>query len=137
VTWFAFRNGHPDIEAAGLEEKQLVGALFHGYSTKAQADQHPNSVNPIQQSFLFSLDAQHAGHAAASDVSGGLNAIGDLAHRLTESQTWVRVGEAMAGLLLLYVGLKALTSGTAAGTAAGSVGRAGKRVGKIVAEGAL
>lgn len=37
----------------------------------------------------------------------GLNAIGDLAHRLTESQTWIRVGEFLAGTLLLYVGAKA------------------------------
>jgi hypothetical protein len=47
----------------------------------------------------------------------GINAIGDLAHRLTESATWIRVGEFAAGALLLYIGLNALTRGTAVGSA--------------------
>lgn len=33
--------------------------------------------------------------------------IGDFFHRLTEASTWLRVGEVVAGLLLVYIGLKA------------------------------
>ena len=52
---------------------------------------------------------------------GGINAIGDFFNRLTEPNTWVRVGEVAAGLLLVYIGLSAVTRGTAAGDAASSV----------------
>lgn len=37
----------------------------------------------------------------------GINALGDLAQRLSQKQTWVRVGEALAGGIMIYVGLKA------------------------------
>lgn len=37
----------------------------------------------------------------------GLAAIGDFFHRLTEANTWIRVGEVLAGVLVLYIGLKA------------------------------
>jgi hypothetical protein len=40
----------------------------------------------------------------------GLNAIGDFFARLTEASTWIRVGEVVAGGLLLYVGVKALVT---------------------------
>lgn len=40
----------------------------------------------------------------------GLSGLDDLAHRLTEGATWIRVGEFVAGLLIAYVALKALVS---------------------------
>lgn len=40
----------------------------------------------------------------------GLAAIGDFFARLTEANTWVRVGEFLAGGVILYVGLKAITT---------------------------
>lgn len=45
-----------------------------------------------------------------SNTLSGLNAIGDFFGRLTESQTWVRVGEVVAGGLILYLGLKAIVT---------------------------
>jgi hypothetical protein len=51
----------------------------------------------------------------------GLPAIGDFFNRLTQANTWIRVGEVVAGLLLLYVGVTALFRNTAAGDAAKSV----------------
>jgi hypothetical protein len=52
----------------------------------------------------------------AKDVQnlGGLQAIGDFFNRLTQKNTWIRVGEAVAGLLLVWIGLSAITKGTAA-----------------------
>jgi len=45
---------------------------------------------------------------------GGINAIGDFFNRLTQKNTWVRVGEVVAGLLLVWIGLSAITKDTAA-----------------------
>lgn len=58
----------------------------------------------------------------------GLNAIGDLAQRLTQPHTWVRVGEAIAGGLLLFIALQALTRGTAVGEVTGKTARIAKKV---------
>lgn len=46
---------------------------------------------------------------AGGQFSGltGLNAIGDFFQRLSQKQTWVRVGEFVAGGILIYVGVKA------------------------------
>lgn len=48
----------------------------------------------------------------------GIADIGDFFHRLTEKQTWVRVGEVAVGGILLFAGVKALASGTTAGSVA-------------------
>jgi hypothetical protein len=124
MTWFAF-HGYPDINAAGVEEKELVAARFHGYATKAEADANPNSVMFGPQSFLLdSLQLSHqtnpagtgiAGLGGASPLAGanplsGVSAIGDFFSRLTNKNTWVRVGEFVAGALILYVGLKAIVA---------------------------
>lgn len=50
---------------------------------------------------------------ASSDL-GGINAIGDFFNRLTEANTWLRVGEFVAGALLVYLGLSATMKGTEA-----------------------
>lgn len=45
---------------------------------------------------------------------GGIQAIGDFFNRLTQANTWLRVGEFAAGALLVYLGLSASMKGTAA-----------------------
>lgn len=80
----------------------------------------PNAVaGPFttqQQAVQWQTGANTAGNSPGSAIGGigssianstGIGAIGDLAHRLTESSTWIRVGEFIAGGLLLYVGAKA------------------------------
>jgi len=44
----------------------------------------------------------------------GLTDIGDFFHRLTEGSTWTRVGEVALGGILLYAGIRALSSGSTA-----------------------
>jgi hypothetical protein len=54
---------------------------------------------------------------AAGDIPNplaGINAIGDFFNRLTQPNTWIRVGEVAAGLLLIYLGLSATMRGTEA-----------------------
>lgn len=76
------------------------------------------------------------GSSAVPGIGGaltGVNAIGDLAQRLTQAHTWVRVGEFVAGGLLLYMGGNAIIRGTAAGAAAKTVKGGAKTAAKVVA----
>jgi hypothetical protein len=88
----------------------LATGGWQGYPSMAAA-RAAIADNPVADpGGRFDQGAAKAGKA----VTGGLNAIGDLAHRLTEVQTWIRVGEVIAGALLLYLGLRSLLEGTPA-----------------------
>jgi hypothetical protein len=63
---------------------------------------------------------------------GGISAIGDFFNRLTEPNTWVRVGEVVAGLLLVYIGLNATMRDTAAGKAINTAKNNVKKVATVV-----
>jgi hypothetical protein len=58
---------------------------------------------------------------AISNPLGGIQAIGDFFNRLTQPNTWIRVGEVLGGLLLVYMGLRASFSGTEAEKAVNTV----------------
>lgn len=78
-------------------------AVAGPFPTQAAAQAWQTSANTAGNS---------PGSAAGGLVNAGVNAtgigaLGDLAHRLTESQSWIRAGEVLAGLILLYVGLRA------------------------------
>lgn len=138
MTWFAFK-GYGVIDVAGIQEKNLVGWGFHGYSTQAQATAHPNSVNLLQKPLVDTAiadykqavkeKAQPGGPNASNPLAatlqasnlGGLNAIGDFFNRLTQPNTWLRIGEFAAGGLLIYMGLTAAMRGTDAQQATQSV----------------
>lgn len=83
------------------------------FQTQAEAEKEAQAVKQHDNN-------PFPGAGAASGLFGGIGALGDLAHRLTESSTWIRVGEFLAGAILLWVGLNAMTKGTAAGTAINS-----------------
>lgn len=53
--------------------------------------------------------ANTTGQAVGTSPLTGINAVGDFFQRLSQSNTWVRVGEVAAGLLLLYVAVSAVT----------------------------
>jgi hypothetical protein len=63
---------------------------------------------------------------------GGINAIGDFFNRLTEPNTWVRVGEVVAGILLVYLGLSATLRGTEVQKQASAVKSTGKKIAAVV-----
>jgi hypothetical protein len=63
---------------------------------------------------------------------GGIQAIGDFFNRLTQANTWIRVGEVLAGLLLLYLGLNAAMKNTAVGNTVQSTTKHVKSAGKAV-----
>lgn len=93
------------------------------YATQAQANA---AIPAIQKAEPAPGAAQEA--TAAAGISNPLNDIGDFFHRLTEAATWERVGEVAVGVLLLYIGVKALTQDTALAKSAKSGSSTGKKI---------
>ena len=63
----------------------------------------------------------------------GVSAIGDFANRLTQANTWIRVGEFLAGMVLVVIALNAMTKGPAR-SAATSTAAKGASLAKLVAK---
>jgi hypothetical protein len=128
-----------------------IGAIVHvveSASTPAGAVAGPYAAESTAQSVADTYNGQvQSNLPAAQLVQSGANAIpgvsdiGDLAHRLTEASTWVRVGEVAVGVIILWAGIRAMTSGTppvrtatAPARAAGrATGRTATRAGKAAA----
>lgn len=62
----------------------------------------------------------------------GVKDIGSFFHALGEKSTWIRVGEVLAGAVVLYAGLKSLTSGTPVGEAAKQTTGAAKKATNVI-----
>ena len=89
---------------------------YHGpYLTEALALAHAGVTGPPATTNA-SVAAQ-VGTAVANLT--GINAIGDFFTRLSQGNTWLRVGEVLAGGLLLTAGVIAITEQTKAGKTAG------------------
>lgn len=145
MTWFAFQglNSGKAVDLAGTQEKQAVVEGFHGYATETQAEANPNSVNAVTRYFadLWISDykaakaekaqpggknasnplaagaqgVKQAAQDAANDIPG-VQAIGDFFSRLTEANTWIRIGEGLLGVILLAVGAAKMTNAIPAAT---------------------
>jgi hypothetical protein len=124
-----------------------IGAIVHvveSATTPAGAVAGPYAAESTAQSVADTYNGQvQSNLPAAQLVQSGANAIpgvsdiGDLAHRLTESSTWVRVGEVAVGAIILWAGIRAMTSGTppirTATAPARATGRTATRAGKAAA----
>jgi hypothetical protein len=144
MTWFAFAglNGGKAIDLAGSQEKQAVAEGFHGYGTEAQAEAHPNALNPLTRLLADGWIADY--HAAVSEGAqpGGPNAsilnpkdaLGAAlagGWHLSFGNTSGLLGRALKvgiGLVLIVIGLNELAGGkvtAAAGKMAGGFGMTG------------
>jgi len=80
---------------------QLSGHFLAGpFNTKAEAVAYKNTIGTQD---LHLPNPLH-----------GLEAVGDFFNRLSQGQTWVRVGEVALGGILVYAGIRALTHGSPA-----------------------
>lgn len=124
VTHTIQRVGNP------LLGRALIAAGFTGPYTYAQAKTAASAEaatgNPAIPGSL---------PAGIGPNLGGVAAIGDFFNRLTEKNTWIRVGEVIAGLILVYIGINALLRDTAAGSAIQSAKKTADKV--AVATGAV
>lgn len=120
------------LEKALVESTAFPSRVY--FFTSRQAAQ--NCVNasggavskPLQQ-------IANAGQAVTNTATGGLDwlkYIADFFHRLTEPQTWVRVGEFAVGGMLIYVGIKAAVTPGGVPAASRNVRQTGRGVGNTV-----
>jgi hypothetical protein len=103
VTWFAF-HGYPTIDLAGSQEKEATSIGFHGYSTQAEAEANPNSVNIVQAPILNMLETDYSYAVRAHEQPGGNHAT------LTPGNVLAGTGDA-AGNYAAQVAKDALGSG--------------------------
>lgn len=95
----------------GWHELSIPATDTEAQAAAAVSQEFPSGAAPTTS--LLGGEAQ-----AATSAVPGLTDIGDFFHRLTEGSTWVRVGEFLFAGILLYVGIKAVTSQTPVGNAA-------------------
>jgi hypothetical protein len=143
MTWFAFKgydNGAA-IDLAGPQETAAVSIGFHGYATQAQAQANPNSVNALtgwwvttiiadygtavkegaqpggpNANILNPVTAVKASTSAVANSIPGLAQVGSFFGALEQGATWIRVGEALLGIVLIAVGVARLTNAVPAAT---------------------
>lgn len=78
MTWFAFK-GYGTVDVAGVQEKDLTAAGFHGYATEAQANANPNSVNILQKVLVNEIELDYQTALKTQSQPGGANASNPLA----------------------------------------------------------
>lgn len=87
---------------------------FDWPTAKAMANNMTKRVNTILPG--LGTPVEGALSAKITNPLGGIAAVGDFFNRLTQPNTWLRVGEFAAGGLLIYLGLSATLKGTEAQT---------------------
>lgn len=148
MTWFYNSDSGELTSASGVEALLYEGALHTGLgwhelpipandnetqAAAAASRLFPNGTPPTTSigKGLLNAPGGLAGQGL-SDVGNatglsGLSDIGDFFHRLTESNTWVRVGEVIFGGIILWAGVKAVTSQTPVGNAARATTRTARK----------
>lgn len=84
-------------------------------------------VPPAIEDLINPLAGEEA--QAAQDITGAAgsaNSVGDFLGRLTQANTWIRVGEVVVGLILLGIGLNAMLKGKPLQVITGAAGTVGK-----------
>jgi hypothetical protein len=125
------RQGNP-LLAAGLQSTGWLGPFSYAQAQAAAAGLPQNPLNPGVAGAGPAV-GQGIANKAVSQL-GGLAAIGDFFNRLTQSNTWLRVGEVAGGGLLAYLGIKSVMSGSAASNAIKSAGKTAKKAALIAAK---
>jgi hypothetical protein len=115
--------------ATGQRLTYFVSAVQGPFKTKAEATRAAHGYSGI-------VNEGGVGTGGGSGT-GTLGDIGDFFHRLSEKQTWVRVGEVALGGILLYIGVHATAQGSAAKSASKSVTRPVKKAAKTTVRLAL
>lgn len=101
----------------------LKAVGFQGPFTWDQAQsaignyQQATAGTPAGNATQAAKNTYHAAQAAASaNPLSGLAAIGDFFSRLSQANTWLRIGEGLLGIILIAVGLAKMTHAVPAAT---------------------
>ena len=125
-----------------LQNAFTVGPALHVYTVKESVNKPTGAVaGPFTTRALAQAEATHLSNTsglatppniAGAVAQGSIPGVSDIAHRLTEQSTWIRVGEFVAGIILLYVGGKAFFPQTV-----NNVTETGKAIGKAAKMGII
>jgi hypothetical protein len=126
--WYNVQSGQPaqfieEPTAAAVENATGFPPLAGPFPTKAAAQAYATSSGITQKTTPTT--------PSISNPLDALTEIGDFFHRLTEAETWERLGEVLLGGIIIWAGIKALTTGqspvrTAARTASAPARAAGR-----------
>jgi preprotein translocase subunit SecF len=98
---YAVKEATPD--SAAYQQWQAAGYVETVTQAQAQAVAAKLNKDVAKQTAVPGLDNLHP--------LTGIDAVGDFFSRLTEPNTWLRIGEFAIGGILLYVALKAMFPG--------------------------
>lgn len=113
----------PVGNANGYSNRLLATAAAAKYNANPQLSAGPP---------LAPNAAKVPGLGNLTNPLAGVNAIGDFFNRLTQPNTWVRVGEVGAGVLLIYLGLSATMRNTEVGRQVNKAKSTGKKLAAVV-----
>lgn len=91
-TWPSYLRAPLEQLYPGIAAACAAGAVIHN---------NPNDLKKYTNEVI-------GGGESTPPTFGGIAAVGDLAGRLTETNTWVRVGEFVVGGILLYIALRSM-----------------------------
>ena len=158
MAWYAFKgyNNGKAISASAFDGAELNALGMHGYATAAIAQVNPNSVNVFQAPVVNAAiddynnardisptqannptDPTAPVKAAANTATKAAAAVGsgtvdDLVNFLKQGSIWERGAEIIAGLIILYVGLKAVATPAGQAPAQRSIKDTAATVAKVV-----
>lgn len=99
-----------------------VNTVAGPFATKADAQAWQTGANTAGNSPGSAI----GGAADAAANATGLGSVGDFLSRLSNSNTWVRLGEVVIGLILVAIGLNSMLKGKPLQIVTGAAGTVGK-----------
>lgn len=107
----------------GAAQEEFVNAIIADYGFAKKAGEQPGGPNA---NILNPVNDAKGDLSYAKNTIPGLAQIGDFFSRLTEANTWLRIGEGILGIVLIAIGIARLTNAVPAATAiASKVGTVG------------
>lgn len=100
--------------------KWAVNELVLDYKAAVAEQAQPGGKNASNPAAAGVAGAQAAAKAAAESAAGaipGVAQIGDFFQRITQANTWLRIGEGLLGIILIAVGLAHMTRAVPIATA--------------------
>lgn len=123
--------------SVSLFQKLFVNAFIADYNMAVKQGSQPGgpNANILNPATAVKAGVQGDVNSLLSGLHiGGLSDIGDFFHRLTEKETWTRVAEVGIGVILLYVGLKAVTTPSGQQVAKQTVKKTAKNTASLFAK---
>jgi hypothetical protein len=127
--------GYSQVAAQGKIPKSGGGELFPGESVVAGVDSLLGVPSP-KEVFGAGESVVGTGESAVNTVGSAVSGTAEVVKALAEPETWLRVAEAVGGMVLFAMGLKTLTRGSGTAGPLAEVSRQARGAGGVVKKGA-